>query len=294
MGWGESEDEESIAAIKRAVDLGVTFFDTADVYGAGRSERLLGLALHGRRDQVVIGSKWGNVFDEDAAVMTGARAEPEYVRVALLDSLRRLRTDYLDLYQLHLSHATPAEGRALRDACDELVSEGLIRWYAWSTDDPDRARIFADGAGCAALQFECSVLHDAPELIALAESRGVASITRSPLAMGLLSGKYGTTSELSVDDIRRAPPSWLRYFTGRGPAAPWLAVVDRISDVLRSGERTPAQGALAWLWARSRTTVPIPGFRSVAQVEENVAALERGPFAAKQMLDLERLIGARS
>lgn len=240
---------------------------------------------------VVIASKWGNLFDEDSRVMTGVSTEPEYVRPALLASLKRLDVEHLDLYQLHLSHATHEEARALRDACDELVQEGLIRWYAWSTDDPQRAAVFAAGDGCAAVQYECSVLHDAPEMIALAESNDIASINRSPLAMGLLSGKYSRTDRLAKNDIRGNPPAWLRFFAGGGASSRWVAKVDAISEILRSNGRTPAQGALAWLCARSRAMIPIPGFRTVEQVEENLGALRHGPLTPDQMWQIEQLMG---
>ncbi len=281
LGWGEVDDEESIRAVRRAVDLGVTFFDTADVYGAGHSEEVLGRALAGRRDEVAIASKWGNVFDPETRVRTGEDPSPEYVRRALQATLKRLGTDYLDLYQLHSS--PPVEdAAALADVCEELVSEGLIRGYGWSTDDLARAESFAARPHCVAVQHELSVLHDAPELLALCDRYDLASVDRTPLAMGLL-GRRTASRPASGADIRTVAPEWLRFFRDGVPTPEWEARVGAVRDILTSDGRTLAQGALGWIWARSPRTVPIPGFRTVAQAEENAGALTHGPLRAAQL-----------
>ncbi|MGW2827581.1 aldo/keto reductase [Streptomyces sp. NPDC001286] len=290
LGWGKVDDEESVRAIHRALDLGVTFFDTADVYGAGHSERVLGRALGKRRGDVVVATKWGNLFDETTRTLKGADVSPEYVREALTASLARLGTDYVDLYQLHISDAHPEQGARLRDACEELVKEGLIRAYAWSTDDPARAAVFAEGAHCAAVQHALNVFQDAPEMLALCEETGLASINRSPLAMGLLAGRR--QGELEAGDIRSRPPAWLPGFEeGSGAASDWLSRVDAIREILTTDGRTLAQGALAWIWARSPRTVPIPGFRSVAQAEQNAGAIAKGPLTAGQLTEIDRILG---
>jgi aryl-alcohol dehydrogenase-like predicted oxidoreductase len=130
-----------------------------------------------------IATKWGNVFDEDTKVLTHADDSVEYLRSAVRASLTRLGTDRIDLYQLHIEPSDPA---ALRDECEDLVREGLIRGYAWSTDTPSHARFFAEGRSCVAVQHELSVLDQSPEMLAVAEETGIASINRTPLAMGLL------------------------------------------------------------------------------------------------------------
>ncbi|MEV7424746.1 aldo/keto reductase [Streptomyces sp. NPDC091212] len=291
LGWGTVDDGESVAAIRRAMELGVTFFDTADVYGTGRSERVLGRALAGRRDEVVIATKWGNVFDEETRTRTGADATAAYARRALVASLRRLGTDWIDVYQLHLGDASLADADELRAVCDEFVREGLIRAYAWSTDDPERAAFFARGEHCAGVQHACNVLTDAPGMLALCERRGLASIVRSPLAMGLLTGKRGSSGRGAAGDIRSLPPAWLNWFDEGGvPAPEWEARVDAVREVLTADGRTLAQGALAWLWARSPRTVPIPGFRSVAQAEENATALQLGPLSTAQFSEVSELL----
>ncbi|MFC8097615.1 aldo/keto reductase [Streptomyces sp. NPDC057363] len=292
LGWGRVDDEESVRAIRRALDLGVTFFDTADVYGTGHSERLLGRALGRRRDDVVVATKWGNVFDPDTRTLTGADDSPAYARKALTASLERLGTDHVDLYQLHLGDTDPRRAAELRDVCEEFVREGLVRAYAWSTDDPERAAVFAAGEHCAAMQHRANVLQDAPEMIALCEASGLASVNRSPLAMGLLSGRHTGGRVLESGDIRSRPPAWLPGFgDGAGADPRWVARVEALRDVLTADGRTPAQGALAWLWARSPRTVPIPGFRSVAQAEENAGALAKGPLSGEQMAAVDSVLG---
>jgi aryl-alcohol dehydrogenase-like predicted oxidoreductase len=289
LGWGKVDDEESVRAVQRALDLGITFFDTADTYGAGHSERVLGRALGKRRDDVVLATKWGNVFDEHTRTLTGSDHTPEYARRALTASLQRLDTDRIDLYQLHLSDLDPALAAELRDLCEEFVSEGLIRAYAWSTDDPTRAAVFAEGEHCAAVQHALNVMQDAPEMLALCEESGLASINRSPLAMGLLAGKRQGPKD--AGDIRSRPPAWLRGFGDGASADPeWLARIDALKEILTSGGRTLAQGALGWIWARSPRTVPIPGFRSVAQAEQNAGAMEKGPLTADQLTEINRLL----
>ncbi|WNE95222.1 aldo/keto reductase [Streptomyces luomodiensis] len=292
LGWGKVDDEESVRAIRRALDLGVTFFDTADVYGTGHSERLLGRALGRRRADVVVATKWGNLFDERARVRVGQDDSPEHARRALTASLRRLDTDHIDLYQLHIADADPERAAALRDVCEEFVREGLIRAYAWSTDDPARAAVFAQGPHCAAVQHCLNVLQDAPELLALCAESDLASVNRSPLAMGLLTGKHTAGRALEAGDIRSAPPAWLPGFTAdAGADADWLRRVDALRSVLTSDGRTLAQGALAWIWARSPRTIPIPGFRTVAQAEENAGAIAKGPLTAGQTADIDRTLG---
>jgi aryl-alcohol dehydrogenase-like predicted oxidoreductase len=289
-GWSEVDDEESVAAIERALELGATFFDTADVYGAGHSERVLGRALAGRRDEVVIGTKFGRVFDESTRTISGNDGSPEHVRSACEASLRRLGTDRIDLYQFHLADWDPAAAVEVRETLEELVAEGKVRSYAWSTDDPDRARVFAEGPHCAAVQHMLNVFQDAPELLALCESEGLASINRSPLAMGLLTGKYDGSSRLAADDIRRDAPEWLAWFRDGRPSPEFLDRLAAVREILTSRGRTLAQGALGWILARSDRTIPIPGFRTVAQVEDNLGALDSGPLAPHEMLEIDALL----
>lgn len=278
--WGGgADDAQSVDSLRRAMELGVTLFDTAEGYGSGRSERVLGDALRGRRDGVVIATKF-------------AGFAPEYVRHACEQSLRRLQTDHIDLYQFHLNDYGPDGADTVREVLEELVTAGKIRWYGWSTDSPDRARVFAAGPHCAAVQVQLNVLDDAPQMLSVCQEYDLAAINRGPLAMGLVTGKYTAGSDpLPDDDIRRLTPEWMKYFIDGRPSPEWLARLDAVIEILRSDGRTPAQGAIAWLWARSERNLPIPGFRSRAQIEENCRALEFGPLTAAQMAEIETLLG---
>jgi aryl-alcohol dehydrogenase-like predicted oxidoreductase len=292
LGWGEVDDEESVRAIHAALDLGVTFFDTANVYGAGHSERVLGRALAGRRDEVVIATKFGNLSDERTREMTGPDGTPDGLRRQLADSLRRLGTDHVDLYQLHLNDFPIVAALELVPVLDELVTRGDIRAYGWSTDFPDRATAFAMAShSVTAIQHDFSVLTDAHEVLAVCERFDLASINRGPLAMGLLTGKYTADSRLGEDDVRGVSPEWMEYFQDGRPSPDFLARLDSVREALRVGGRTLAQGAIGYLWGRSDRTVPIPGCRTVAQVEENAAALAFGPLTKDQVAEVDKLLG---
>lgn len=292
LGWGQVDDGDSTKAIQLAFDLGIRLFDTADVYGTGHSERVLGRALAGHRDEVVIASKWGNTYDEAGRQLLTPDSTPGYMRRALEESLRRLGTDYLDIYQFHLGDVEPDETMPLIEALEALVAAGKIRTYGWSTDDPGRAAAWSAGPHCTLVQHELNVLSDAPEMLALAESQGWASLNRGPLAMGLISDKYAPGTLLPDDDVRGRPaPEWMRYFENGRPSAQWLARRDAIRAILTSGGRTPIQGALAWIWARSPAAIPIPGFRTEDHVRENAGALEHGPLTAGEMAGIARILG---
>ncbi|WP_371476741.1 aldo/keto reductase [Kitasatospora sp. NBC_00315] len=290
FGWGTVDDAQSTAALHRAFDLGATFFDTADNYGAGHSESVLGRAFEGRRDQVVIATKWGNTFDEATGEATGQDATPAHLRTAVDASLRRLGTDYVDLYQFHIAQAPLPVALDLVDTLEDLVAAGKIRAYAWSTDDAANAEGFAAKAPhCAAVQHDFSVLNPAPEMVAVVESLGLASIARGPLAMGLLSGKYHDGRRVAADDVRAQGHPWIPYFGPDGSGSrEWLTRIDAVRDVLTSDGRTLAQGALAWLLARTPAVIPIPGCRTVAQVEGNLAV--RSPLPPDEFAQVESLL----
>ena len=291
LGWGEVDDNESIQAIHRALDLGVDFFDTANVYGAGHSERVLALAFAGRRKDVVIATKFNAIFDEQSREVIGSDSTSAGIRKACEESLQRLNTDYIDLYQFHDNGYPANKAEPVRETLEELVKEGKIRAYGWSTDFADRAEVFAQGENCASIQLQLNVLDDNAEVIAVCEKHNLAAINRGPLAMGLLSGKYTASSKPSIDDVRgEKSPEWMKYFKNGSPSPEWMKKMEAVQEILKSGGRTVAQGALAWIWARSEQTLPIPGFRTVAQVEENCAALQFGPLTVEQMKEIEILL----
>ena len=288
IGWGQVDDSVSLAALHRALDRGVTLFDTADIYGAGHSERLVGQALAGRRQKVVIATKFGQLFNEETRQAIGRDASPAHIRRACEASLRRLNTDYIDLYQFHLGDYDLQAAVEVRDTLEELVAEGKIRWYGWSTDDSARARLFAEGAHCAAIQQRLNIFDGNGETLAVCEQYGLASLNRGPLAQGLLTGKFSADTQIPADDVRA------RWDLRSGEQGVRLQRLERLRAVLTAGTptRSLAQAALGWLWARSSITIPIPGFKTPAQVEENVAASEAGPLSAEQMAEIAALLAA--
>ncbi len=294
LGWGQVDDEESIRAIHAAIDLGIDFFDTANVYGCGHSERVLGRALKGRWDKVVVATKFNAVFDEATRQVTGSDASPAGIRKACEDSLRRLGTDVIDLLQFHDGGYPLEKAPEVRETLEELVREGKIRTYGWSTDSAERAELFAEGEHCAAIQFHLNVLDDNPAVIGVCERHRLTGINRGPLAMGVLTGKYTAETKVGADDVRgEKAPEWMRIFLGGKPNPEYIAKRDAIRDILTSGGRTVAQGALAWIWARSPRTLPIPGIRTVRQAEENAAAMRFGPLTPAQMAEIEAILGRR-
>lgn len=291
QGWGEVDDAESTRAIHAALDHGITFFDTANVYGAGHSERVLGAALGSKRSRVVIATKFNAVFDESTRQVTGSDASPAGIRKACEDSLKRLGTDYIDLYQFHDNGFPAKDAQPVRDTLEELVKAGKIRAYGWSTDFVESAEFFAGGEKCTSIQLQLNVLDDNAPMIALCEKHNLAAINRGPLAMGLLTGKYRNGTTVSIDDVRgQKSPDWMKYFKNGTPNPEWLAMRDAIVDILTSNGRSIAQGALAWNWGRSPLTIPIPGFRTVKQVEENAGALQFGPLLPEQMAEVEKIL----
>jgi aryl-alcohol dehydrogenase-like predicted oxidoreductase len=282
IGWGETDDAESIRAIQRGVDLGVNFIDTADVYGCGHSETVIAKALAGRRDQVVIATKFGYKYDEETKESPGVSGEPDYVRQCCDQSLRRLQTDHLDLYQYHLGgHENGAEVLAV---LEELHKKGKIKSYGWSTDDPKRAALFAEAPHCGAIQQHLNLFEGNWDTLAVCEKNRVASVNRGPLGMGLLTGKFTAGTEFPADDIRHG------WNLKEGGKADQVKKLQALRDILTSNGRTLAQGALAWIWAKSPVTVPIPGFKTVQQVEENAGALKFGPLNLSQMAEIEKLV----
>ncbi|MEF2966714.1 aldo/keto reductase [Paenibacillus sp. M1] len=291
-GWGEVDDAESVRALQYAIDQGVQLIDTADNYGAGHSERIVGKAILGKRDKVVVATKFGNVTNEATKEATGSNAAGSYIRQACEASLKRLDTDYIDLYQFHLNDYPAELAPEVAGVLEDLVAEGKIRSYGWSTDFADRAEIFASYPHCAAIQHELNLFHDNSEVLEICEAHQLTSINRGPLAMGLLTGKYSAGTAISdPKDIRgKNTPDWLAYFREGVPSPVLVDKLEAIKEILTSQGRTLAQGALAWLWARSGNTVPIPGFRSMRQITENVRALDYGPLTAEQMRQIDDIL----
>jgi aryl-alcohol dehydrogenase-like predicted oxidoreductase len=284
-GWGNTDDEESIRAIHAAMDMGVNFFDTAANYGAGHSEIVLGRALKGKRDKVVIATKFGHIVNEKEKTVYG---DPDQiiknVRTDVENSLRRLQTDFIDIYQLHEGGYDSKLALELGSVLEELVSAGKIRWYGWSTDIVENARVFARGAHCTSIQFRLNALFDNPEMRQVCADFDLGGINKDPLNKGFLTGKFNSTSTFPENDIRTGTDFSHPEIVKR------LKVIDEVRDIFTSNGQTMAQGALAYIWALDERMVPIPGFKSVKQVTENAGALQFGPLTDSQVKDVQNIV----
>ena len=285
IGWGQVNDDESVRALHKAFDLGVDFYDTADMYGAGHSEKILAQALGDKRDQIFIATKVGWTFDEATREAPGENSSPDYLRCACDESLRRLQTDHIDLYQFHLGAYPVERAPDVLAVFDALVEAGKVRFIGWSTDDPARAEVFAQSPNCVAIQQGFNLFGGDEATLALCEQYHLASILRGPLGMGMLTGKFTPDTMLPENDVRHG------WNFKEGGQAEMLKKVEELRDVLTSGGRSLAQGALCWLWARSEAMIPIPGFKTVAQVEENAGALSFGPLTGEQMQQIDSILG---
>ncbi len=291
-GYGQANDAESIRALQRALDLGITLFDTSDAYGTGHSERIIGEAFKGRREEAVIVTKFGYTHDEAKRELTGTNVTPAYIRQACEASLRRLQTDHIDLYLLHVWQLTERyEAELVAETLEDLVREGKIRGFGWSTDLLNCAGWFAQRPNCSAIEFNLNVLQDSPGLLQFCSDRNLAAINRSPLGMGFLSGKFSAGSFIGQGDVRGAGHEWVAFFEDGKPKPEFLKALDAIREILASDGRTLVQGALGWILARGPHTLPVPGFKSVAQVEDLAGALGKGPLRPEQMVEIRRLLG---
>jgi aryl-alcohol dehydrogenase-like predicted oxidoreductase len=288
-GWGVVDDAESTRAIHAAVDAGVRFFDTAQAYGAGHSEDVLGQALQGHAD-VRIATKVGYAIDPARRELIGPEITPAAITASIEASLRRLRRGRVDLVLLHLNSLPLAEAAGVFDTLDTLRDAGKIAAYGWSTDYPDHAAAFQDRAGFVAVEHAMNVFFRADALMPVIEGHGLLSINRSPLAMGVLGGKVGAEARFSQDDLRSRTVDWMAYYKDGSVEPTFAGQRDAVRDLLQTGGRTMAQGAIGWLWARSGATLPIPGFRTVAQVTDLAGALDHGPLPADVMAKIEAVI----
>ena len=284
-GWGTTDDNESIRAVHAALDMGVNFFDTAANYGAGHSEMVLGQALKGKRDKVVIATKFGHIVNEEKKIVYG---DPDQiirnVRSDVENSLRRLQTDYIDVYQLHEGGYDPKLAVELRSVLEELVAAGNIRWYGWSTDIVDSTREFAGGEHCTSIQFRLNAIYDNADMRKVCAEFDLGGINKDPLNKGVLTGKFNSSSKFPENDIRSRADFSAPEIVKR------LKLVDDLRDILTSNGRTMAQGALAYIWALDERMVPIPGFKSVKQVQDNAGAMEHGHLTDAQVKEVQEIV----
>jgi aryl-alcohol dehydrogenase-like predicted oxidoreductase len=266
--YGGRDDVEATATIHRALDMGITLFDTADMYGGGRNEELLGRAIRGRRNQVVIATKFGNVRNPDGT-FKGVNGKPEYVRQCCEASLRRLGVDVIDLYYQHrVDPETPIEETV--GAMSALVREGKVRWLGLSEAAPATLRRAHAVHPIAALQTEYSLWSRDPEdeILPTVRELGIGFVPYSPLGRGFLTGQIKRVEDLETDDYRRGSPR----FQGENFRKN-LDLVEEINAIAEEKRCAPSQLALAWVLAQGKDIVPIPGTKRRKYLEENVGAL---------------------
>jgi len=266
--YGSAQEEESIATLHRAIELGINFFDTADMYGPWTNEMLVGKAIADRRDKVVIATKFGVMRNEKGEFL-GNNSKPDYVRSACDASLKRLKLDFIDLYYQHrVDPNVPIEETV--GAMAQLVKAGKIRYLGLSEAGPDIIRRAQAVHPISALQSEYSLWSREPEKEILATTRelGISFVSYSPLGRGFLTGQFKRFEDLNVNDWRRTNPR----FQGENFAKN-LVLVDRITEIAHDKNITPAQLALAWVLAQGEDIVSIPGTKRRAYLEQNLGAL---------------------
>jgi aryl-alcohol dehydrogenase-like predicted oxidoreductase len=267
--YGSADEAEAKSVIERAIELGVTFFDTADMYGPFVNEELVGAALAPHRGDVVIATKFGNVRGPNGERL-GVRGDPEYVREACEASLRRLGVDHIDLYYQHrVDPEVPIEETV--GAMAELVEQGKVRHLGLSEAAPETIRLAHDTHPITALQTEYSLWSRDPEeeLLRLVRELGIGFVPYSPLGRGFLTGQIRKPEDLAEDDFRRHNPRFQGENFQRN-----LELVARVEEIAAEKDATPGQLALAWVLAQGEDLVPIPGTKRIRYLEENVAAAE--------------------
>jgi aryl-alcohol dehydrogenase-like predicted oxidoreductase len=280
--YGTGDDTESIATIHRALDLGVTLLDTADMYGPFTNEQLVGRAIAGRRDEVVLATKFGNVRDPANPANRSINGRPEYVHQACDASLQRLGVDHIDLYYQHrVDRDTPIEETV--GAMAELVAAGKVRYLGLSEAAAATIRRAHAVHPISALQTEYSIWTRDPEAEILPTTRelGIGFVPYSPLGRGFLTGAVRSVDQLEEGDFRRFNPR----FQGDNLEAN-IRIVEVVDRVARAVSATPAQVALAWIYAQGDDLVPIPGTKRRTYLEENVGALEV-KLSAEQLAELD-------
>ena len=290
VGYSNTDDAESIRTIHAALAGGITLFDTAAAYGAGHSERLLAHALKDRPDALIV-TKIGIGIDEESKQLTGAETEPARVLPAIDRCLSRLERDRMDILLLHQNALPVPEAEVIFDEMQKACDAGKIRAFGWSTDFAKSVSAVADRQDFIAVEHAMNLFVDAPRMQSVIEGAGLIALLRSPLAMGLLSGKYGAGAVMPNSDIRATPLlQWAEYFRNGRANPQMLAKLDAVRDLLTTDGRSLVQGAIGWLWAKRDANIPIPGARTVEQIEGIAGALEFGALSGEVMAQIELLM----
>lgn len=277
--YGPTDDMASIAAVRRALELGCNFFDTADVYGHGHSEDILGQALKGRREKVIIATKVGGDFYHDPSRMNFS---PDYLEFALAKSCERLGTDYVDLYQLHNPPVRLMKDRRIFESLEKLKSSGKIRHYGVSIHDPEEGLLAMREGRPAAIQVVFNIIRQEAknQLFKIARANNVGIIAREPLANGFLTGKFKADSAFPAGDIRHSfPRNYVRSLTYASEQLRFL----------ESRTRTLAQASLRFVLDHKEVSSTIPGAKTSEQAEENLKASDMSPLTGEELLRIRIL-----
>lgn len=237
FGYVGADDAESVRTLQAALDSGICLFDTAAVYGAGRSERLIGKAFGSRQDIVVV-TQFGIAFDEPSKKTLGDATDPSERESAIDASLRRLRRDRIDVLLLHLNTLSPKRAEPQFSLLESICESGKVGVYGWSTDFPESVLAFSDRPRFSAVEHAMNVFYDAPDIQPVINRHNLTGLIRSPLAMGVLTGKFDADSQICPGDIRATNAYWLDFFSDGRVRAEYLQTLDAVKECLRTGCRT--------------------------------------------------------
>jgi aryl-alcohol dehydrogenase-like predicted oxidoreductase len=282
--WGPTEDQESLDTIAAALAAGITFFDTADVYGAGHSEELLGQAMQGQRERFIVGSKIG-WMDFDGEHSQTAYDTVDKLIAGVESNLARLKTDYLDLIQSHINFRDPTM-EVFLEGFQKLQQQGKVRAYGVSTSDFEYLKEFNANGGCSALQIDYSILNRTPEedIFPYCLEHNIGVIVRGPLAMGILTGKFNRDTQFGPDDWRGR---WQENPDERATYHLDLAKVDQLKEMFP--DRTLAQVSLQFAMAHPAVSTVIPGAKNIRQLNENLAAAMLPPLTESELCLIEQV-----
>lgn len=298
MGGGVSfayagiDDAQSLRALAVADEMGARLYDTASAYGFGHSEKLLG-QIFGERDDVVIVTKFGFRGDYETREGLPIDLSPEGIGLSIDESRRNLRRDRLDMVLLHIGDLPLEDAKTAFDTLDELMQRGHLAGYGWCTDDLDRIGGVVNRQGFDCVEIGLNLFQPNARLVQRTGEWNLPSLIRSPLAMGLLGGGYQAGQSVPPDDVRRENLEWIPFFADGRARPEYAGRLAAVRELLTSNGRSVAQGALGWLLAQGEHLLPIPGFKTEAQVRDNMGALDKGPLSPSTLAEIDSLLNTR-